>query len=199
MTPNARSANSTAVGSALTKRLSGPLECADASVPVDPREPADRRGQQHRGRRRRSRDQMTTRAEHRVGSQRHQQRVQPGLRRKPRQPGVRDRTDPTPSRPRSRQTATTRDRTSAATPGSARTAGCPTASAPPKSAGRPEACRSLRFHLNEQGLAHGLIPGASPVWDDSATLGTMAMGPRVGVARWCRGALSGRVVSALAG
>jgi hypothetical protein len=40
MTPNARSANSTAVGSALTKRLSGPLECADASVPVDPREPA---------------------------------------------------------------------------------------------------------------------------------------------------------------
>ena len=58
---------------------------------VRPREPADRGGEQHRGRRRRGCDQVTACAEHRVGSQRHQQRVQPGLRWKPRQPGVRDR------------------------------------------------------------------------------------------------------------
>ena len=68
-----------------------PRSVGHVSGSVSPRQPANRGGEQHRGRRRRGRDQMTARTEHRVGGQRRQQRLKADLRWKPREPGVRDR------------------------------------------------------------------------------------------------------------
>ena len=110
----------------------------------------DRRGEQHGRRGGRADDEVPARAEARVGGERREQRVEPGLRRKPGEPGVGDRSPeraaPRSSRRRSRRSAGSAGRTPAATRGSARSGAARRAAAPPTRGDRhvPSADRNRR-------------------------------------------------------